>query len=272
MDVINAIFDSLFVFFFGAFSWAPPVVGLSLLSAVVGVGVLWVFQKTSDQAALRAVKRKVFAYLLELRIYGDEPRATWRALKSLVAVNFRYLGLALRPALFMLLPMAFLLVHLEAFYGRAPLPAGQAAIVTIAVHAPFDPAGTVPDLVAPPGVVVETPPVRALDERQVSWRIRPQTGVSGNLYINMDGHQIKKVIEAGRIQRFVPGRRFSSGWANLWYPDERRIDSSAVDWIDIQYPAAWMNIFGIRVNWLIWFFIVSSASALALKKYFGVVL
>ena len=56
MDTINAIVDTLLQLFFGAFSWAPPVLGLSLLSAVAGVGVLWVFRKTSDQAAVRPVE------------------------------------------------------------------------------------------------------------------------------------------------------------------------------------------------------------------------
>ena len=59
--------------FFAAFSWAPPVVGLAVLAALVGVAMLWVFGKTSNQARMKQVKRKVYASLLELRVFADEP-------------------------------------------------------------------------------------------------------------------------------------------------------------------------------------------------------
>src|SRR6195256_3887579 len=116
MDLFNAIFNSLLLLYFAAFSWAPPALGLTLISAAAGVAMLWVFGKTSDQARMKAVKNKVWAALFELRVYVDEPRVTWRAQKSLFAANLRYMGLALRPALWMILPMGLLLLHLEAFY------------------------------------------------------------------------------------------------------------------------------------------------------------
>src|SRR5664279_5457388 len=79
MDLFNSIFGSLLRLYFAAFSWAPPALGLTVLSALVGVAMLWVFGKTSDQARMKAVKNKVWAALFELRVYVDEPRVTWRA-------------------------------------------------------------------------------------------------------------------------------------------------------------------------------------------------
>src|ERR1700681_1117905 len=106
MDLFNAAINSLLSVFFAAFSWAPPVVGLSVISALVGIGMLWVFRKTSNQQGMKTVKRKVYASLLELRVFADEPGVTWRAQKSLFAANFRYMGLALQPALGMVAPVA----------------------------------------------------------------------------------------------------------------------------------------------------------------------
>src|SRR5450432_923228 len=163
MDVFNAVFNSLLLLFFAAFSWAPPVVGLTVITALVGVGMLWVFRRTSDQTRMKAVKRKVYASLLELRVFADEPAVTWRAQESLFAANFRYMGLALRPALVMSVPLAVLLIHLEAFYGRAPLPVGRETTVTMAMRAPFDSQKPTPQLEAFDGVAVEIPPVRAID-------------------------------------------------------------------------------------------------------------
>jgi uncharacterized membrane protein (DUF106 family) len=272
MDVFNAILNSMLLLFFAAFSWAPPVVSLTVIAALTGAGMLWVFRRTSDQARMQAVKRKVYASLLELRVFADEPAVMWRAQKSLFAANFRYMGLALRPAVVMSVPVALLLIHLEAFYSRAPLPVGRGTTVTMAMRGPFDPRHPAPQLEASAGVAVETPPVRVVDERQVSWRIRPVIGGSSYLLFTVDGKPVRKMIESGRVQRFIPGRSVSSGIAAVWNPNEKRIPSPEVKWIEVRYPEAWIDVFGLRLNWIVWFLIVSMVSALLLKKRFGVVL
>src|SRR5512141_2803475 len=101
MDLINSAIDGLLKLYFAAFAWAPPVLGLAVLSAIVGVAMLWVFGKTSNQKRMKQVKRKVYASLLELRVFSDEPAVSWRAQKSLFAANLRYMGLALMPALWL---------------------------------------------------------------------------------------------------------------------------------------------------------------------------
>ena len=82
---------------------------------------------------------------------------------------------------------------------------------------------------------------------------------------------MKKRIEAGGAQRFIPGLRTGSHWAALWHPDEPRIDLGDVEWIDIDYAAASVTMFGMKAQWLIWFLAISMLSALMLKKRFGVV-
>jgi uncharacterized membrane protein (DUF106 family) len=270
MDVFNAIVNAVLGAIFAGFRWAPPVVSLTLLSALVGIAMLWVFRKTSDQARLRAVKRKVYAHLLEMRVYSDDPRAIWRAQSSLMKANLRYMGLALQPALWMALPLAILLIHLEAFYGRAPLEPGRPALVTAALRA--DVGGPAPELLPPRGFEVSAPPVRILDERQVTWRILPRSAASGKLQFRIKGQGIAKVIEAGGPPRFIPGRRVHSVWEALWHPDEPRIPTRDVDWVDVVYPAAYIALFGLHIPWLAWFLIVSMLSALVLKKRFGVTL
>jgi len=268
MDKLNAALDSVLGLIYAAFRWSPGL-GLAVISAAAGVGMLWVFQKTSNQAAIRSVKRRVQAHLLELRIYRDEPAVMWRAQKSLLVSNLRYVGLMLQPALIMGIPFAILLVHLDAFYGRAPLAVGADTIITMGVR---DPAGAIPMLDAPPGVAVESPAVRVLDEDQVSWRIRPQSAVSGLLRIRVDGATVEKRIEAGSGPRFVAGRRVSSLWDAVWHPGEPRIGAPRVEWVDIRYPGASVEWLGIRMHWLVWFIVISMLAALLLRKRFHVVL
>jgi uncharacterized membrane protein (DUF106 family) len=272
MDLFNAIFDSLLRFFFNAFSWAPPVVGLSVVAAATGIGLLWVWSKTSDQSRMKKVKDSVWAALFELRVYVNEPRVTWRAQKALVDANFRYMGLALRPTLWMIAPMALLLVHLNSFYGHAPLPVDRETIVTMGMSSTWDPHSPAPQLLAPPQVLVTSFPVRAPDAREISWRIRPVAAVSGQLTFLVDGKRIPKLIEAGPRRRFIPGRSVNSALQLLWMPAERRIGSNTVEWIEISYPEAYLSVLGVQWNWLMWFFAVSIVAALLLKKRFGVVI
>jgi hypothetical protein len=268
MGALNAALDGVLKAFFAAFRWSPGT-GLAVLSVLSGVAMLWVVQKTSNQARIRQAKRLVQAHLLELRIYRDEPGVMWRAQKSLLGANLRYLALMLQPALVMGVPFAILLVHLDAFYGRAPLPVGAEAIVTMGTHGT---SADVPELQAPAGVTVESPGVRALDVDEVSWRIRPHTPVSGVLHIRMKGASVEKDIEAGTGPRFVAGRKVSSLWDAVWHPDEAPIAAPNVEWVEVRYPSATVEWLGIRLHWLIWFVVISMLSALLLKKRFHVTL
>jgi len=266
MDLFNSAINLVLSFWVTVFSWAPPVVGLSAMAALVGVGMLWVFGKTSNQQAMKAVKRKVHAALLELRVFADEPAVSWRAQKALFAANFRYMGLALRPALVMAAPVALLLIHMEGFYGRAPLEVGHEAVVTMAVKGPLS-----AELRAPAGVSVETPPVRIPDAGEISWRIRPVAAGRAVVQFTVQGAPVSKTIASGAGERFAPGRSVRSLLEAIWNPDEKRIPSDAVQWIEVRYPESRMEVFGIDWNWLVWFLLVSMVAALVLKKRFGVV-
>jgi hypothetical protein len=137
---------------------------------------------------------------------------------------------------------------------------------------PTQAAAPTPQLTAPDGIVVETPGVRIVDTGEVSWRIRPQREVSGRFVLRVNGQPIDKRVESGSTQRFVPGRKVNSILEAVFVPDEPVINSKQVEWIDIQYPEADLRLFDIPLNWVLWFFLVSMAAMLLLKKRFGVVI
>jgi hypothetical protein len=272
MDIFNSLLGTLLNWYSRAFSSAPPSARLAVLALYAAVAMLWVLKKTSNPQRIRCVKRLLQAHLLEMRIFRDEPAVVWRAQKSLLAYNAIYLGLMLRPALFMALPFTLVLAHLDAYYGRTPLPLEQEAIVTMTMRSLTDPSVSAPVLEAPPGIVVETPPVRVFNENQVSWRIRPHLPVTGVLRFLVDGQTIEKKIVAGSGSGFVPGLRPSSLLGTLLHPDEPRIRSAIVESIEIRYPATDLEVFGLRMHWLVWFTLFSMLLALLLRKRFGVVL
>ena len=136
----------------------------------------------------------------------------------------------------------------------------------------WDPNSPAPQLLAPPQVLVTSLPVRVPDAREISWRIRPVSVVSGQLTFLVNGQRVRKLIEAGSRRRFIPGRSVNSSFQTLWLPGEHRIASNTVEWIEIRYPEAFVSVLGVQWNWLFWFFGVSMVAALLLKKRFGVVI
>lgn len=271
MDTFNSVLGALLSGYFRLFSWAHPLAGLAVLSALAGIGMLWLFGRTSNQAAITQAKRRVYANLMELRLFVDEPAIMLRTQGQLLVSNLRYLGLMLVPAAVVAVPMVVLLIHLEAYYGRSPLRVGSDTIVTLETENALDAGPRAPELTAPAGIAVETPAVRVLRERQVSWRIRALRPVSGTLKFQLPEGTVEKRIEAGGGFRFVPGRRTRSAVSALWHPDEPRLAAS-VNWIDVDYPSGDIDFLGLHWHWLVWFTLISMITALAFKKRFRVVL
>ena len=272
MDIFNSVIGSLLRGFYSALAFLPPSAPLVILSILGGAGMLWVFKRTSNPARIRTVKRLVQAHLLEMRLFRDEPGVVWQAQKALLTSNARYMGLMLQPAVWVAIPLTLLFFHLEAFHGRAPLPLDRDAIVTMGMKTPIDPSTAAPLMTAPSGIDAVTPPVRVIGEKQISWRIRPLAPVSGTLRFAVGGETLEKRIETGTGARFIAGLRPSSMLESVWHPDEPRILSSTVDWIDVRYPDTNLAIFGIELHWILWFTIISMLFALLFRKRFGVVL
>ena len=272
MDIFNLVIGTLLKWFYAGLAFLPPSGPLVIISLLGGVGMLWVFKRTSNPERIKRVKRLVQAHLLEMRLFRDEPGVVWQAQKSLLWSNAKYMGLMLQPAVWIAIPLTLLFFHMEAYHGREPLPLDRDAIVTMGMRTAIDANVPVPVMTPPEGIVALTPPVRVLGERQISWRIRPVAPVSGSLRFAVGGETIEKKIEADPSARFVPGLRPSSILEAVLHPDEPRIQSPAVDWIDVRYPDANVAIFGIQLHWILWFTIISMVFALLFRKRFGVVL
>ena len=247
-----------------------PFVSLTVLSVLVGVGMLWIFARVSNQEAIRRTKKRLQAYLLELRLFGDEPALLWKSQKDLLRANIHYLSLMLRPALILTVPVVILLFHLDAVYGLAPLPVGKPAVVTVQAIGQVSSNTPSPRLIATAGFAVETPAVRVLEQSQFSWRIRPLKQAAGKLHFNWDGIQWEKTIAAGERPQYLSTRRVRSWLDTLWNPGEDRLEGQHVQWVEVRYPPAAIEIGGIEIHWLIWFFVISMLSAYLLKGYFNV--
>src|SRR6266436_5601807 len=222
MDWINQVASRLFDAYVALFGGAPRWASLLPLSVLAGLVMLWIFRLTSKPEAIRRARQLLLAYLLEMRLYGDEPSMVLRAQWRLVRANARYLGLMLVPLVCAGIVLLPLLAQMERFYGSGPLPPGRTALFTVQLRGPADWSGEPPHLEAPEGIRVETPAVRVAAENRVVWRIRAESDVSGSLHAAFSWGAVEKRVEAGTRQRPVVSRRVSSAADLVLHPGEDR--------------------------------------------------
>lgn len=242
---------------------------LAAISVAFGLAASWVFRRFTDGAAAGATRRQLQAHLMEFRLFFDEPALIWRAQKALLRDNLRLLALLWRPLLILSLPAAWLFVQLDAVYGWAPLPLERSAVLTVQLERRLEPADSRTTLQMPPGISVETPPVRIFTERRISWRIRPARAARGTLTVRLPGGAVEKTIAAGERTVFLARRRERSLSAFLFHPEEPRLRASDVAWVEVDYPKADVALAGASLPWIAWFLLISAVSAVAFARWLG---
>ena len=270
LAALDHVFSRLLDLYASTVGALSPLLSLALLAAVAGIVMLWVIGKVSNQTAVRLTRRQIQATLLEFRIFWDEPRVVWRAQIRLLRLNLRYLGLMLPAVLIGVMPVALLMIRMEGLYGRAPLPVGQPAIVTVQLTEPINEQAAPPRLEAPSPISVETPALRVFRDNQVCWRIRPLSAASGNLKLFVNGESIEKHVIAGGPWSYLSDRRSSRLRDLFWHPGEPPLQKGTVAWVEISYPTAFWGPGNFRLHWLWWFFAFSMLAGLLLKRRLGV--
>lgn len=272
MNSINAALRSLTEGYVHLFGGLHPLVSLAPVSVITGIAMLWVFGKTSNQSRIERTKKRLQAYLLELRLYGDEPSLLFRAQWDLLRNNVRYILLMMKPALYLAVPTILLLLHLDAVYGKRPLRPGESAVVTMQAAARLAQSSDAPKVSASEGLHIDTAPVRALEIGQFAWRVTAERPGDGVMYIEWLGEQLDKRVALGAPGSYVSDR-LVNGWLNgLLYPTEDSISSEYVSWIEVAHPGAEIETGGIHLHWLIWFLVLSIVPGYLLKDRFGVTL
>ena len=244
---------------------------LVLVSLAAGVVMLLIFRAISRPDTIRAAKRRMQARLLELRLFGDEPSLVWRAQTGLLAANLRYLRAMLVPIVAVAIPFVLVFPHLDAIYGRAPLPPGAATVLTLRLHDPFGASLPEPQIEVPPGLKVETAAVRVPAAREISWELLAEGAVSQPVRIRVGGAAVAKMVRAGSRGLYLADAAEASPLAWIWDPGEPLISAPGIDSVRIEYRAARYSLWGLELPWEAWFVIFSMVTALAAKSYWKVV-
>ena len=93
--------------------------------------MLLAFRYTSNQKEIKKEKQKIKAHLMEMRIFKDGLAILMSAFVKVLLSNAKYIKHLIRPMFFLILPMVFMLIHRNFWFGYRPLKMGEASVLSI---------------------------------------------------------------------------------------------------------------------------------------------
>lgn len=274
MTALNWLFVRVFDVLLAPLAGLPPLPGLALVALVTAIALLLAFRATSDQRRLTDVKRSIHAGFFEIRLFADDVPTLLRTQLEMLRHSLTYLRLSLVPALWVVLPLALVVSHLEFHFGYDGLVPGRAVLVKATLRG--DAGSDVPPLTlgAPSAIRVDTPAVWFPAAREVLWRVTPKMEGEYSLAVRLRDEAFSKTLRvSNRVGRRSPLRLAGGVWDQVLYPSEDPLPSDGVlKAISVQYAPRDIRILGWDTSWLVAYIALTFAFMLALRRPFGVVL
>jgi len=267
----NSALSSLFDLLLAPFQSLHPFWPILICSLITAILFLLIFRYTSNQKVIKETKNRIRAHLLEIRIYKDNFGVLFTAQKRILLNSLKYLKYALKPMLFMIVPVAIILIQLEGWFGYKPLKTGESAIITLKLTEDTNNNLKHIDIKSDKGISVETPPLRLPKEMEINWRVRANEAGEHNLIFDISGDKSRKsvIVSNGELRR-VSRVATSSLWGSFLNPGEEPLQNSLVKQIEVDYPSRPILIFGWEFHWLLVFFVLTMIFGFALKGLFRV--
>jgi hypothetical protein len=253
-------------FLLGWIGLVPGWVSATVVAAFTGVLMLAMFKYTSDQRAIKRVRKDIDANLLALKLFKDSARVALRAQGRVLDGALSLLVLAAVPMLVMALPMTLLLAQLALWYEARPLAPGEEAVISLKLGggaaAPWPAVGLEPT----EAVEVIAGPVRMRKEREVCWNVKAKKAGGHSLLFQVGGQSVAKELAVGdgfmRVSAERPGWSWSRILLNPWEKPFR--PGEAVRSIAINYPERSSYTSGSGY-WVVYWFVGSMVAGLCFK-------
>ncbi len=271
MDILNSLISGIFNIVFQPFKNIDPVWGMLVVSFLTGIIMLFIFKATSDQKGIKRAKNLVKGHFLAIRLYKDDISLMFNTMSNILASNFLYMKKSMRPMLFLLVPVAFVLIQIGVRYEFRPLNVGETAVVSLqAEGGNVRLSEVILDL--PQGLKLDMPPVRIDRLHEISWRILAEKAGDYEISFKYGNQAVKKSLVV--VESLVPVTaaiaRDDIG-TTIMNPSESSIsDASFASLISVVYPEREFEAFGFSVHWLVAFFVFSLVAAFGFKGFLGV--
>ena len=268
-SVLGKIFDALFL----PFRSMSPWVGMILISFLTGLLMLFVFKWTSNQKGIQKVKNRIKAHLLELRLFKDSLSQSLRSQGNILRCNLTYISYSVKPMLVMIIPLVLILIQLNFWFGYESLAPNESVLLKIKLAEDQNPLETQITVQPSPGLVMETPPLRIEESREISWRFSATQAGIQQFTITINGETVTKKVSVSQkpLSKISPLKTNKKFIDQVMYPTESPINSQIpIKSIEVQYPAKSMSLFGWNLHWIIVYFALSIIFGFAFKGIFKV--
>jgi hypothetical protein len=243
------------------------VVGISL---VIGLVMVLAFRYTSDQKAIHVAKDRLKAHLLALRLFQDQISVVLRSYGRIVLATGRYLRLAFKPLLFVIVPLTFLIVQLDRYLGSMPVEVGHPFLITVRMDN-LNPSNEA-SLQLPDGLATTAPAVHVPSENEITWRVVAEK--PGQYIVNVqasDETVSKRVVVGAGLSRLSPIRLRGKFWERIFVSGEPALPGkNPIESIDVQYSARNIAFAAFEWNWIWLFFVLSLAAGFLFKSILGI--
>jgi len=269
--ISSVIFARAFV---GIFT--SPLAIVVWLSLVVGLLMVVLFGYTSDQKAIGAAKDQLKAHLLAVRLYRDQIPVVMGSYGKILRGTGRYLKLAFKPLLYVIVPITLLMVQADRYLGSSPIAANVPFLLTVrlAPSAKAQSAGLVKDVAIelPQEITMTAPPVHVVADNEIIWRLAGAKDGRYAIRVASGGEKVEKTVYIGTdLPRISTVRLRGHFWARLFSSAEPSLpENSPIESISINYPDRNIEVAGYGMNWIWLFFVLSMIAGFVFKEMLGI--
>ncbi len=246
----------------------PAIFGIALLALLTAVFALLIYKIFSNQEGITRTKKRIFGYFFGIYLFRDDLGRIINQFGRVMSSVLKYMTYALPPLLLIIIPIGLLCIQMQLYYGyRAPEP-GEAVNAAVGFEVGSDLLTLNPALSAPPGVKVETPPVRIPARGEASWRLRVEEAGDYPLVFRAGGSRFEFPLRADPVlDRIYPRAGRPSFGLSLLYPFAPTVGAeSPFKSIRIDYPARSVPFLWFQTHWSIVYFVLALVFGLLLKK------
>jgi uncharacterized membrane protein (DUF106 family) len=255
---------------FQLFLLASPLAIVVVLSLVVGLVMVVLFGYTSDQKAIGIAKDQLKAHLLAVRLYRDQIPVVMGSYGKILRGTGRYLKLAFKPLLYVIIPITLLMVQIDRYLGSIPIPTDAAFLLTAHFTGSDELNDVTLDL--PPEITMTAPPVHVPASNEMVWRLVGSRDGKYEVKIAAAGESTAKAVCVGSdLPRISTVRLRGHFWERMFSSAESALpENSPIESIAINYPDRNIDVAGYGINWIWLFFILSMVAGFVFKELLGI--
>jgi len=247
------------------FDALPPVLGLSLLAVLTGLGLLFVVRFTTPQKLVERARARMGSAIYETRLFMDYPKRVLIAQGRLILWSFIYISTMLPAFLLASVPLGLLFLHLDARHGLLPLPVGETVVLRVDTESSSRDPVTLGAL--PEGVVAVGESVHLDGQPTTYFGLRLQHAGQFRIAVRVGAQSVEKDLVATRGAIMAPARARGS---DLLVSEgaERPLPDGAISSIRVAHESRHDTWVGMP--WWLYWLLAATLAALILKKPLGV--